>query len=355
MAGSVQALFRQDFAALSTINVVHGLGRLQVAVIVRIGDAARNDLIQSVAPTLGNERNAVTVTLTSAQTGSVLVVDTDYVFASIPTPETTAVLAGGTAMTASVYDPSNVSADTFDRSNHTGTQTSASISDFDTEVGNNSAVSANTAKVSTDAVSVSAAGAVMTTLVDAKGDVLAGTADDTVARLPVGTDGHVLTADSAESTGLKWAAGGGGGSVYGSEYQSDVDRTFRTTVGQTWFETHKLTTTSLPAGTYRVEWNYVWSADTSQNDFRCQVTVDDTTQLYAQTDGGGGAVDYHQQEPKDSGGTGDGGTNQRHVASFWADVVLAAGVHDIDIDIACSSASQTSSVHLTTIAVYRLA
>ena len=203
MAGSVQALFRQDFAALSTINVVHGLGRLQVAVIVRIGDAARNDLIQSVAPTLGNERNAVTVTLTSAQTGSVLVVDTDYVFASIPTPETTAVLAGGTAMTASVYDPSNVSADTFDRSNHTGTQTSASISDFDTEVGNNSAVSANTAKVSTDAVSVSAAGAVMTTLVDAKGDVLAGTADDTVARLPVGTDGHVLTADSAESTGLK--------------------------------------------------------------------------------------------------------------------------------------------------------
>lgn len=43
-------------------------------------------------------------------------------------------------------------------------------------------------------------------IVDAKGDLLAGTASDTVGRLAVGTNGHVLTADSAESTGIKWAA-----------------------------------------------------------------------------------------------------------------------------------------------------
>lgn len=42
-------------------------------------------------------------------------------------------------------------------------------------------------------------------LVDAKGDLLVGTADNTVARRAVGTDGQVLAADSTDSTGVKWA------------------------------------------------------------------------------------------------------------------------------------------------------
>lgn len=43
------------------------------------------------------------------------------------------------------------------------------------------------------------------TLVDAKGDLIAGTAADTVGRLAVGTNDYVLTAASGETTGLKWA------------------------------------------------------------------------------------------------------------------------------------------------------
>lgn len=46
----------------------------------------------------------------------------------------------------------------------------------------------------------------MATAIDAKGDLIAGTAADTFSRLAVGTNGYILTADSAESTGIKWAA-----------------------------------------------------------------------------------------------------------------------------------------------------
>ena len=47
----------------------------------------------------------------------------------------------------------------------------------------------------------------MATAIDAKGDLVPGTGADTFARLAVGANGTVLTADSAEATGLKWAAG----------------------------------------------------------------------------------------------------------------------------------------------------
>jgi hypothetical protein len=47
----------------------------------------------------------------------------------------------------------------------------------------------------------------MATTIDAKGDLIVGTGADTFARVAVGgTNGHVLTVDSAETAGVKWAS-----------------------------------------------------------------------------------------------------------------------------------------------------
>jgi hypothetical protein len=80
----------------------------------------------------------------------------------------------------------------------------------------------------------------MATEIDAKGDLIAGTGADTFARLAVGTNGHTLVADSAETTGLKWAAPAGGGKVLqvvfastGTETSSSSDIFADTTLSAT--------------------------------------------------------------------------------------------------------------------------
>lgn len=62
-------------------------------------------------------------------------------------------------------------------------------------------------------VFTNAGNAVQKSTIDAKGDLLVGTADNTITRLAVGTNNYVLTADSAEASGVKWAAAAGGGKV----------------------------------------------------------------------------------------------------------------------------------------------
>ena len=72
----------------------------------------------------------------------------------------------------------------------------------------------------------------MATAIDAKGDLVAGTGADAFARLGVGANGTLLTADSSEATGLKWAAPAAstptavGASAYKSGNQSIGNATF---------------------------------------------------------------------------------------------------------------------------------
>ena len=63
-------------------------------------------------------------------------------------------------------------------------------------------IEASIAAISTDASTV-----VQESVMDAKGDLFVGTANNAVDNLTVGSDGYILTADSTQGTfGLKWAA-----------------------------------------------------------------------------------------------------------------------------------------------------
>jgi hypothetical protein len=64
----------------------------------------------------------------------------------------------------------------------------------------------------------------MATAIDAKGDLIGGTGADAFARLAVGANGTVLTADSAEATGLKWATPAGGTSFSGVQVTNSVSQ-----------------------------------------------------------------------------------------------------------------------------------
>jgi len=81
------------------------------------------------------------------------------------------------------------------------------LTDSTSSTSTTTAATPNAVKTSYDLANA----AIPKSLVDAKGDIIAATADNTPARLAVGTNGQTLVADSSTSTGLKWATPAGGG------------------------------------------------------------------------------------------------------------------------------------------------
>lgn len=122
-------------------------------------------------------------------------------------------------------------------------------------------------------------GAIAKSLVDAKGDIIAATADNTVARLAVGTNGQVLTADSTTSTGLKWATSSTTPTFVGCSVTKSANQTIsnNTSTLLTWdteqFDTdgfHSTTTNTsritIPSGKngkYNITFSVRWVANTT--------------------------------------------------------------------------------------------
>jgi hypothetical protein len=99
------------------------------------------------------------------------------------------------------------------------------LTDSTSSTSTTTAATPNSVKTSYDL----AAAAIPSSIVDAKGDIVAATAADTVSRLAVGTNNQVLTADSTTATGLKWSTPASGGGKVAQVLSTLKTDTFSTT------------------------------------------------------------------------------------------------------------------------------
>jgi len=102
----------------------------------------------------------------------------------------------------------------------------------------------------------------MATAIDAKGDLIGGTGADAFSRLAVGANDTVLTADSAQATGLKWATPASGSTYVGcsvsnsaSQNVADNTETIMTFDTEQW-DTNTIHSTASNTGRFTVPSGY---------------------------------------------------------------------------------------------------
>lgn len=321
MAGLASLIASAEVNNQTSININHGGNSPVVACKLIVNSEARLDLIESFTPINNNE---ISIIFTEAVTGTVQIIAVDKASVNVDSRiheknKDLFLDQGGSNQTSAAEARSHI-----DSQANPHNVEASQISDFDTAVSNNSDVSANTS--ARDQVKVSANDTTSKFLLTA----LAAGANITITENNDG--GNETITISASNSALP------------QDYEDFESLPVTTTTSTTFTNKLNVTTTTKPVGRYLLFWSYAWNYNSNQNDFIGRILVD------------GAEVMFHQQEPKDSGGSFEStGSNQRHRASGQVFLDFATqATHTILFQLATSTAGNNASMWEARASIWRV-
>lgn len=128
----------------------------------------------------------------------------------------------------------------------------------------------------------------------------------------------------------------GPASTFGSEYNLSESLTQSSTNSTTFQNKVTLNLTSLPPGTYRLNWGYFWALNGTGDDFEAEIRVD--------------GIEFmsHRQEPKDAG------TDQNHAASGFIPNLSLNGNHTITLNYRTDDGAVTAFIEDARLEIWRI-
>lgn len=126
-------------------------------------------------------------------------------------------------------------------------------------------------------------------------------------------------------------------SVFGTQFQDAESLALSTVASTTFTNKVAINTPSIPAGRYRIGWNFEWYYTDGAADFRARTLVDGVTEVL-----------YHRAEPQDTG------TDQRHAVGGFGYLNLTASTHTIELQFSRASGTGTAGIRNARLEFWRV-